>query len=193
GRAGRVGEVRLIGGKRSRDTLRLTPSETVTVRRSDPELLEVEGNWGPNGKPPPAHYHPAQDEDFEVIEGTLTVRVDGEQRGLGPGETLAIPSGTPHQIWNSGDEPTGARWQPGPAGRTEQWFRSIDALHTDGRVGRNGMPGPLAFGAYLSEFDDVFRLSVGPEPLTRPLISVLGALGRARGYRPHSDRARANF
>lgn len=39
----------------------------------------------PEGKPPPSHFHPGQDEHFEVIEGTLTVRVDGDQRELGPG------------------------------------------------------------------------------------------------------------
>jgi mannose-6-phosphate isomerase-like protein (cupin superfamily) len=166
------------------DVLRLTPKETVTVRSSSPELLEVEGNWGPRGKPPPAHYHPSQDEHLEVLEGTLTTRIEGETRELGPGDTVEIPRGTRHQVWNEGDHPARARWQTRPAGRTEEWFRGIDGLFREGRMGRNGMPGPLAFGAYLSEFRDVFRLAVGPEILTRPLISALGVLGRARGYRP---------
>jgi hypothetical protein len=86
-------------------------------------------------------------------------------------------------MWNPNDAPARVRWQTRPAGRTEQWFRSIDRLHEEGRVGKNGMPGPLAFGTYLSEFRDVFRLA-GPDLVTRPLISVLGAIGRARGYRP---------
>ena len=64
------------------ETLRLTPHETVTIRESSPELLEVEGIWGPGGKAPPVHYHPAQDEHFEVLEGTLTARVEGEEREL---------------------------------------------------------------------------------------------------------------
>jgi quercetin dioxygenase-like cupin family protein len=166
------------------DELRLTPGETVTVRSSTPELLEVEGRWGPGGKSPPAHYHPAQDEHFEVLEGTLTARVAGEERELGPGETLDIPRGTRHQMWNGSDRPARATWQTRPAGRTEQWFRSINQLHEQGRVGKGGMPGPLAYGAYLSEFRDVFRLATGPELLTRPLISVLGLAGRAKGYRP---------
>jgi hypothetical protein len=51
------------------DQLRLTPGQTVTIRSSTPELLEVEGSWGPGGKPPPAHYHPAQDEVFTVMLG----------------------------------------------------------------------------------------------------------------------------
>jgi hypothetical protein len=120
-----------------------------------------------------------------VLEGTLTARVDGDERELGPGETLDIPRGTRHQIWNKGDQLTRATWQTRPAGRTERWFRSIDRLYAEGRVGRKGTPGPLAYGAYLSEYSDVFRLA-GPERLTGALVSLLGVLGRARGYRPES-------
>lgn len=165
------------------ETLRLTPSESVTITQSSPELLEVEGRYGPGGKAPPAHYHPAQDEHFEVLEGALKVKIDGEERDLRQGETIDIPHGTKHQMWNPNDAPARVLWQTRPAGRTEQWFRSIDRLHREGRVGKNGMPSPLAFGTYLSEFRDVFRLA-GPDLVTRPLISMVGAIGRARGYRP---------
>jgi len=135
-------------------TYKLTPSETVTVVRHDQELLEVEGRWGPEGKPPPPHLHPAQDEHFEVLEGTLTAKVDGGERERSAGETLEIPQGTSHQIWNAGSEPARALWQTRPAGRTAEWFRSIDALHEGG-----GKPSPLDFVPLLEEYDDVFRLS----------------------------------
>jgi mannose-6-phosphate isomerase-like protein (cupin superfamily) len=62
------------------ETLKLTPHETVTIRSASPELLDVEGRWGPGGKPPPAHYHPEQDEHFEVLEGTLTAKLNGEEQ-----------------------------------------------------------------------------------------------------------------
>jgi mannose-6-phosphate isomerase-like protein (cupin superfamily) len=165
------------------EKLKLTPSESVTIRRSSAEVLEVEGSYGPGGSPPPTHFHPAQDEHFEVLEGTLRAKVGGEERELGPGETLEIPRGTPHQMWNPGEHGARVVWQTRPALRTEGWFRSIDALHREGRVGRNGMPGPLAFGAFLSEYDDVFRLA-GPGVLVNPAVAVLGALGRLRGYKP---------
>jgi mannose-6-phosphate isomerase-like protein (cupin superfamily) len=165
------------------DTLRLTPHEMVTIRKSSPELLEVEGNWGPEGKPPPPHYHPAQDEHFEVLEGTLTAKLGGEEFDLGPEQMLDVPRGTHHQIWNRGEVPTRALWQTRPAGRTEEWFRSIDRLIREGRVGSNGMPGLLAFGVFLTEYRDVFRLGTGPDFITRPLLAGLGLIGRTRGYR----------
>jgi mannose-6-phosphate isomerase-like protein (cupin superfamily) len=165
-------------------TYKLTPHEQVTVLRAEPELLEVEGRWGPEGKPPPPHYHPEQDERFEVLEGRLRVRVGDQERELGAGETVEIPRGASHRMWNPGEAPARALWQTRPGGRTEEWFSSIDALYREGRVGAKGTPSALAFGALLKEYGDVFRLGVGPEPVTRPLISLLGLLGRIRGYRP---------
>ncbi|MGH2956936.1 MAG: cupin domain-containing protein [Solirubrobacterales bacterium] len=169
-------------------TYKLTPREHVTVLRAEPDLLEVEGRWGPEGEPPPPHYHPDQDERFEVLEGRLRVRVEGEERELAAGETLEIPRGTSHQLWNPSADPARAIWQTRPAGRTEEWFSSIDALYGEGRVEPGGRPSPLAFAPLLSEYRDVFRLGAGPEPVTRPLISLLGLLGRIRGYRPGRGR-----
>jgi mannose-6-phosphate isomerase-like protein (cupin superfamily) len=165
------------------ETLKLTPSESVSIKQSSPELLEVEGSYGPGGSPPPAHFHPAQDEHFEVLDGTMRAKVGGEERELVTGETLEIPQGTPHQMWNPGEQAARVVWQTRPALRTEEWFRSIDALHREGRVGRKGMPGPLAFGALLDEYDDVFRLA-GPGPLVKGAVAGLGALGRLRGHKP---------
>lgn len=84
-------------------------------------------------------------------------------------------------MWNPGAEPARVRWRTTPGGRTEQWFRAIDALHREGRVGRNGMPGPLSFGVMLDEYRDVFRLA-GPDWLLRPAFAALAFAGRARGY-----------
>jgi quercetin dioxygenase-like cupin family protein len=164
--------------------LKITPTESVTVRESTPELLEVEATYGPASGEPPKHYHPSQDEHFEVLEGSVRVRVAGGERTVGTGEQIDIPRGTVHQMWNPGTADARVLWQTRPGGRTEQWFAAIDALHRDGRVRRSGMPGPLAFAALLTEYDDVFRLAAGPEPLVRGVLAVLAPLGRMRGYVP---------
>ncbi len=165
-------------------TLKLTPTESVEVRSSTPEVLEVEATYARAGKPPPKHLHPAQDEHFEVLAGSLRAVVGDEERTLGPGETLDIPRQTSHQMWNPGGEQARVVWRTRPRGRTEQWFTALDALQRQGRVGRDGMPGPLAFGAMLTEYRDVFRLAVGPDPVVRGALALLGVVGRARGYRP---------
>ncbi|HEX5928600.1 MAG TPA: cupin domain-containing protein [Solirubrobacterales bacterium] len=163
------------------DRLKLTPTESVEIRSSTEAALEVEATYGAGAKPPPKHLHPGQDERFEVLSGTIQVKVDGEQRPLAAGEEIEVPRGAVHQIWNPSAEPARVLWRTSPGARTEQWFRAIDRLHREGRVGGNGMPGPLAFGVYLTEYRDVFRLA-GPDWLLRPAFAGLAPIGRARGY-----------
>jgi quercetin dioxygenase-like cupin family protein len=166
------------------ETLKLTPTESVTIRLSTPELLEVQARYGPSGKPPPKHWHPAHDEHFEVLEGQIRVRTPVLDEVLTEGKHIDIPRQTVHQMWNPGETPARVLWQTQPAGRTESWFRSIDRLHREGRVRADGMPGPLAFAVLLNEFDDVFRLGVGPDPVIRGAAAALAPIGRLRGYSP---------
>ena len=166
------------------DTLKLGQGNSVIIRRSEPSVLELEGVWSPGGSPPPKHFHPEQDEEFRVLIGTLHARVDGEERVLAQGDTLEIPRRAVHQMWNPGDQEARASWQTRPAGRTEQFFRAIDSLSREGRVGDKGAPKPLDLGAVLSEYEDVFRLAVAPQPLVRAVVAGLGAIGRARGTTP---------
>jgi Cupin domain len=121
-----------------------------------------------------------------VLEGALRVRLDGTEHELHRGDTLDVPAGAVHQMWNDGDVAARANWRTEPAGRTAEWFAELDALRRSGRVGANGMPGPLAFGAYLTEYPDVIRLA-GPQPLIRAALALLGVAGRLRGYRPGSS------
>ena len=107
--------------------IRLGPHQTLEVLESAPEALLVEARWEPGGHPPLAHLHPQQDEDFEILEGALAVRLGDEQRTLTAGERLHIPRGTVHAMWNAGDEPARATWRVSPALRTEDMFRTIAA------------------------------------------------------------------
>ena len=168
------------------EKLKITPHEEIAVRHNGADRLEVEVTYAPQGKKPPAHYHPEQDEHFEVLAGELHAIVDGEERVLRPGDTMDIGRGTVHQMWNPGDEIVRATWITTPGGRTYEWFAAIDALHREGRVDKSGMPGPLAFGVLLTEYRDVFRLAAKPEPVVRGAMAALGAVGRARGYSAHA-------
>lgn len=162
------------------DTLQLTPGETVTIVSSTPEALRVEATYGESKSPPPMHSHPAQEELFEVLEGSIKVRAGRERRELAAGETLTIPAGTAHQMWNPSATPARVRWTTSPRGRTEEWFRAIDALV---RESAPGEPSPLGFAVLLGEFTDTFRLAVGPHLLVAPVVKVLAVAGRLRGHR----------
>jgi mannose-6-phosphate isomerase-like protein (cupin superfamily) len=162
-------------------TFRLTPHETVTVRELGPDHLTVDVVYSPGGRPPPAHFHPAQDEHFEIIAGHLRVARDGQETELGPGATWDVARGTPHRMWDTSSEPVHAIWVTTPPKRTLEWFTALDGLQREGRVGRDGLPGLLAFGVYLTAYRDVFRLA-GPQWLLRPAFAGLAVIGRLRGY-----------
>ena len=162
------------------DELRLTPNELVTVVESTPEALVVEASYAADGRPPPKHLHPAQDERFVVLDGALRFRLGSVLRDLEAGDEIEVPAGVAHQVWNPHDAPARVRWETHPAGRTERWFRAVDALNREAGEGKT--PSALAFATLLSEYHDTFRLTVGPDLLVRPVIKALGALGRLRGH-----------
>lgn len=55
-------------------------------------------NLLPHEAAPPLHCHP-QDETFYVIEGALTVWLDGEPKHCGAGSIAFFPGGSPHTFF----------------------------------------------------------------------------------------------
>lgn len=93
---------------------------------STPDVLEIESTWTTSTKKPPTHWHPRQQEHFEVLEGELTVELDGAGQVLVVGDTIDVPPRTGHCMWNDSAATTRATWQITPALRTEEMFRFID-------------------------------------------------------------------
>ena len=42
-----------------------------------------------------------QDEEFSVLEGKLAYSLNGKEGLLNVGETINLPAGLPHTIWNA--------------------------------------------------------------------------------------------
>jgi quercetin dioxygenase-like cupin family protein len=105
--------------------MRLSPHQELNVRSATEAALEVEAVYQPGSQPPPVHLHPAQDEHFEVLAGTITATVDGEQRTYGAGEAFDVPRGTPHTMGNGGDEEARVIWRTEPALDTLGWFEAL--------------------------------------------------------------------
>ncbi|HWI71142.1 MAG TPA: cupin domain-containing protein [Baekduia sp.] len=164
------------------ETLQLTGSETLAVTTDTPELLEVEATWeGGHGKPPPPHLHPSQDERFVVHEGELTVEIGGETRTLRGGDTLEVPRGTPHRMWNAGAATARATWQTRPALRTIAFWRSMDEARRTRPTNADGILGPVAAAPILKRHRAEFQLAI-PAPLERTALAVLGTAARIKGY-----------
>ena len=140
------------------DQLMLTARERLDVLDSTPEALRMEATYAPEGNPPPAHWHPSQDEHFEVLEGEMRVIVSGDERELRAGDTLHIPRETVHQMWNPSAAPARVSWEVRSPGRTEEWFRTLDRLFREGPLDDNGMPPLDKLLEAVNEYNDVFRL-----------------------------------
>jgi mannose-6-phosphate isomerase-like protein (cupin superfamily) len=141
------------------EKLKLGPHDSLEIVSVSEEAFEVEASYRPEGSPPPAHFHPDQDEHFEVLAGEMRARVDGEELELPAGAELEVGRGQVHQMWNPGSEEARVRWVTTPAGRTEEWFRVLDGLfREDGDIAAGR---PVDFGALLEEYSDVFRLELG--------------------------------
>ena len=65
---------------------------------SDGEWVEMEWHPPADCLPPPPHIHPPQVEEYEVLEGSLDIVVNGERQTLGPGEKASVPQGTLHTL-----------------------------------------------------------------------------------------------
>src|SRR5438270_8990664 len=89
------------------------------VRISD-DLLEMEAFYSGQGGLPPKHFHPHQDEHFEVLEGAVTAVIDGEQRRYVAGDSFDIPARTVHQM--AGDGVARVHWEVRPAMRMAEFF-----------------------------------------------------------------------
>lgn len=70
--------------------------------------------YQPGGAPPP-HLHPAHDETFEIVEGTLHAVVGGRTLDLSAGQGLEVPRGVVHCMWNVTDALTRVHWISTPA------------------------------------------------------------------------------
>lgn len=59
----------------------------------------------PPGRATTAHLHPVSEELYFFTAGTGRLRIGDEEREVRPGDCAVIPPGTPHKMWNTGDEP----------------------------------------------------------------------------------------
>ncbi|WP_024873793.1 cupin domain-containing protein [Saccharomonospora piscinae] len=60
------------------------------------------------------HYHPYSEEFLYVVEGSLTVDLDGQPWRLRPGDALLVPPGTRHRLRNDGTAAARAVFHLGP-------------------------------------------------------------------------------
>lgn len=162
------------------------------ARDTDGALLQADLFAKPQASPAAAHVHPRQEERFEVMRGTVKVRIAGVDTILREGDVAVVPPGAAHTWWNVGDAEVHVVADVRPALRTEMFFETLFGLAADGKTDRRGLPHPLQLATLVTEFRDEVLLATPPAVVQRILFAPLAAVGRLAGYRAWYPRYSAD-
>jgi quercetin dioxygenase-like cupin family protein len=157
--------------------------EYLVVRSHDEtggEYVEMEFTLPPDAFAPPPHIHPTQAEEYEVLEGSFDVMVDGEWRTLNEGEKASVPPAMNHTFRMSSDKPVRVRNFHRPGGRFDSFIEEQHRFVTSDRF--KGLRRPSTAMTMAIAWDDHSDLLA---PSSRPLrwgMAALARVGRLLGY-----------
>jgi len=153
-----------------------------TSRDTDGEAVVIETVVQPDGFVAAAHVHPSQTERFAVAEGTLVLKVDGQEKTLSPGDVVVVEPGQAHKFWNAGDEPVRFVCEVRPALQFESLLETMFDLAADGKTNKKGMPNPLRLAVIAKAHFDTVRLPFPPDWMQAAGLALGAPLGRLLGY-----------
>ncbi len=84
------------------------------------------------GEGPPPHLHRKFDEYFFVLDGTVSLVVDGKQSTVAPGNLIFTPRGRTHSFKNIGASTASLLEWTVPGGN-EPYFRAVYEMMANGR------------------------------------------------------------
>lgn len=165
----------IVGNEDMTETLRFIQ----TAADTDGALLEMEATYAPAGTLNTSiqHYHPAQDEHFEVVSGSISTLIDGVERVYSAGESFDVPRGVHHVMGNVADEPAVLRWQVRPAMNTEDFLARLWSADFEREQNI------WLMAVMLRANNRIFRLVKPAYPFQVVLYGLFALIGRLRGYR----------
>jgi len=159
-----------------------------TSADTDGEAVVIETVVQPDGFVAAAHVHPSQSERFAVAEGTLVLKVDGQEKILSPGDVAVVEPGQAHKFWNAGDEPVRFVCEVRPALQFESLLETMFDLAADGKTNKKGMPNPLRLAVIAKAHFDTVRLPFPPDWMQAAGLALGAPLGRLLGYEATYER-----
>ena len=102
----------------------------------------------PPGLGMPPYHHDGVDELYHVLEGTLTLMVEGREFQAPAGTTMFLKGGTVHAVRNDGDVPAKLYEITQPAWPVEDFIADVQALLSSGEA-----PTPEAMLAIYTRYD----------------------------------------
>ena len=147
------------------------------------DRLHVEVFADPGGDVP-THYHPRQEERFEVLAGHVRFVVDGRRVEGGPGTRLVAPRGVRHAFRNIGSEQAHLRVEVEPALDLQEFLEEVAALARERLYTRRGMPtrprAVVELADLMVRYGDTTVMTFPPQAIQRLLLAPLARLKRSR-------------
>lgn len=129
------------------------------------------------------HRHPSMLERFSVLQGELTVRLDGSTSVLAEGQTSEVQHGQWHDWWNAADVDALVRVEAEPGERFLHGVETLFGLAQLGHTNAKGMPDPLQLAVFGREFADLVQFRSPPPAVQRVLFALLSLVAGPLGYR----------
>jgi len=163
------------------DRFEMPDGSVYIVRRAradtDGEFVEMEFVLPAGCVPPPPHVHRSQVEEYEVLEGSFDVVVDGDWRTLGPGDVAAVPVGALHTFRNSSGATVRVRNRHLPALRFEDFIERMSTTLRSAGVTRKRDPRvPLYVSMIMLDFDETLAPGRRRELLPMRVLARIGRL-----------------
>ena len=133
-----------------------------TAKDTHGALLEMISTFRPHSTEPKAHYHPIQEEDFIVLEGELTVRINRKTSVLKAGDKLHLAPEVIHAMWNNSSKPARVNWQVRPALDTEYLLETFTGMANEIAARKRERTSVLLTAQLMHRFSMVYRLAAIP-------------------------------
>ena len=148
------------------------------------ELLEIESLFQPNSTEPIPHYHPFQEEHFTILEGELTVRMNGQLQVLKQGAQLCLKKAEVHSMWNHSTQTAKVNWKVIPASDTEYFLENGVGIVNHKKTNGQGIPGLLQVALLAKRFSHVYRIAKPAYAIQKILFTMLSPFSYLAGYKP---------
>ena len=143
--------------------------------QTDGECVEMEFVLPSGCVPPPPHVHPHQVEEYEVLEGSFDVVVDGAWRTLGSGESVSVPQGALYPFRNRSGAVVRVRNWHRPAMRFEEFIEhTSETLRTAGIKRKRDPRVYICLSKVMLQFDDTLVPGRGRERIPMQALARLG-------------------